>query len=209
MRALARSLKAERMIGIGVPGAILEIDVRGKSAEFAVGGEFLAAAMTGMMLNPAIDVATTLTRQNMVGFSRLIRRYDDPTMDLMAADGMTCLVERSGAFQIRHWVTTDNTSPLKREPTSRLIIDYVRKILRRNLDQFIGRKLLQSAINSVTVVTTSTLKALVEQEIIEGFKNLAVARDDYDPTVLHVTFTVKPIFSLLWIDVALVVTTKL
>jgi hypothetical protein len=209
MRALARSLKAERMIGIGAPGAILEIDVAGKSAEFAVGGEFLAAAMTGMVLNPAGDVATTLTKQNMVGFSRLIRRYDDPTMDLMAADGLTCLVERSGAFQIRHWVTTDNSSPLKREPTSRLIIDSVRKIVRRNLDQFIGRKLLQSAINSVTVTTTSTLKALVEQEIIEGFKNLLVTRDEYDPTVLHVAFTVKPIFSLLWIDVALTVTTKL
>lgn len=209
MRALARSLKAERMIGIACPGAILEIDVDGKTAEFAVGGEFLAAAMTGMMLNPAIDVATTLTKQSMVGFSRLIRRYDDPTMDLMAADGLTCLVERSGAFLIRHWVTTDNTSPLKREPTSRLIIDYVRKIVRRNLNQFIGRKLLQSAINSVMVVTTSTLKALVEQEIVEGFKNLNVARDEYDPTVLHVSFTVKPIFSLLWIDVALTVTTKL
>lgn len=209
MRGLARSLKAERMIGIACPGAILEIDVAGKSAEFAVGGEFLAAAMTGMMLNPAIDVATTLTKQGMVGFTRLIRRYDDPTMDLMAADGLTCLVERSGAFLIRHWVTTDNTSPLKREPTSRLIIDYVRKITRRNLDQFIGRKLLQSAINSVTVVTTATLKALVEQEIIEGFKNLNVARDEYDPSVLHVSYTVRPIFSLLWIDVSLTVTTKL
>ena len=209
MRGLARSLKAERLIGIAVPGAILEIDTNGKTAEFAVGGEFLAAAMTGLTLNPANDVATTLTKQSLVGFSRLIKRYDDPTMDLMAADGLTCLVERSGSFLIRHWVTTDNTSPLKREPTSRLIIDYVRKIVRRNLDQFIGRKLLQSAINSVTVVTTSTLKALTEQEIIEGFKNLQITRDEYDPTVLHVKFFVKPIFSLLWIDVSLTVTTKL
>lgn len=209
MRSQARSLKSERMIGNATPGAILEIDIAGKTAEFAVGGEFIAAAMAGMMLDPAIDVATTLTRKNMVGFSRLIRRYDDPTMDLMAADGLTCLVERDGAFQIRHWVTTDNTSPLKREPTSRLIIDYTRRIIRRNLDQFIGRKLLQSAINSVLVVTNSTLKSLIEQEIIEGFKNLQVSRDDYDPTVLHVKFTVKPIFSLLWIDVNLVVTTKL
>lgn len=209
MRALARSLKAERMIGIAVPGAILEIDIQGKTAEFAVGGEFLAAAMAGMTLNPAIDVATTLTKKSMVGFSRLIKRFDGPTMDLMAADGLTCLVENAGAFVIRHWVTTDNTSPLKREPTSRLIIDYLRRIVRRNLDQFIGRKLLQSAINSVTVVTTSTLKSLIDQEIIEGYKNVIVQRDDYDPTVLHVKFTVKPIFSLLWIDVALTVTTKL
>ena len=106
-------------------------------------------------------------------------------------------------------LTTDPTSPLKREPTSRLIIDYTRKIVRRNLDQFIGRKLIQSAINSVTIVATSTLKSLVDQEIIEGFKGLQVTRDESDPSVLHVSFFVKPIFSLLWVDVSLTVTTKL
>ncbi|MEI6387907.1 MAG: hypothetical protein WCQ50_14840 [Spirochaetota bacterium] len=209
MRSLARGLKSERLVGIAVPGAILELDVDGKTAEFAVGGEFIAAALAGMSLNPAIDVATTLTRKSMVGFSRLIKRYDGPTLDLMAGDGLTCLVENAGSFLVRHWVTTDNTSPTKREPTSRMIIDYVRKILRRNLNQFIGRKLLQSALNSVTIVTTSTLKSLIDQEIIEGFRNVIVARDDYDPTVLRVAFTVKPIFSLLWIDVSLTVTTKL
>lgn len=209
MRTMARDVKSDRMIGIAAPGVILELDVDGKSAEFAVGGEFLAAAMAGMMIDPSIDVATTLTRKKMVGFSRLIKRYDDPTMDLMAADGLTVLVELDGAFQIRHWVTTDMSSPLKREPTSRLVIDYTRKVMRRNLDQFIGRKLIQSAVNSVTVTATATLKSLIEQEIIEGFKNLTVMRDDNDPTVLHVAFYVKPIFSLLWIPVELTVTMKL
>lgn len=209
MRSLVRSLRAERLTAAGVPGAILEAQVQGRAVEFTVGGQFVAAALAGLALNPANDVATTLTRQAVVGFSRLIRRYDENTMDMMAADGLTCLVERDGAFQIRHWVTTDPTSPLKREPTSRLIIDYTRKIVRRNLDQFIGRKLIQSAINSVTIVATSTLKSLVDQEIIEGFKGLQVTRDESDPSVLHVSFFVKPIFSLLWVDVSLTVTTKL
>jgi hypothetical protein len=209
MRNSARSIKSDRMIAVGTPGAILEIDVAGKTAEFAVGGEFLAAGMVGMMINPAIDVATTLTRQNLVGFSRLIKRYDGPTMDQMASDGVTCIQENNGAFQVRHWITTDNSSPLKREPTSRLIVDYTRKIVRRNLDQFIGRKLMQSTMNSVSIVASSTLKALVEQEIIEGFKNLVIERDQADPTVLHVRFSMKPIFALLYIDVALTVSTKL
>ena len=209
MRNSARSVKSDRMMAVGCPGAILEIDVAGKTSEFAVGGEFLAAAMAGMMINPTIDVATTLTRQNLVGFSRLVKRYDDPTMDQMASDGVTCLQESNGAFQVRHWITTDNSSPLKREPTSRLIVDYTRKIVRRNLDQFIGRKLMQSTMNSVSIVASSTLKALVEQEIIEGFKNLVIERDQADPTVLHVKFAMKPIFALLYIDVSLTVSTKL
>ena len=209
MRNSARSVKSDRLIAVGAPGAILEIDISGKTAEFAVGGEFVAAAMTGAIVNPAIDVATTLTRQNLVGFSSLVKRYDDPTMDLMASDGVTCIQENNGAFQIRHWITTDNSSALKREPTSRLVIDYTRKIVRRNLDQFIGRKLMQSTMNSVSIVTSSTLKSLVEQEIIEGYKNLLITRDENDPTVVHVKFALKPIFALLYIDVALTVTTKL
>lgn len=209
MKSSARSVRSDRMTGVAIPGAIIEINVDGKSSEFAVGGEFVAAAMAGMIINPAIDVATTLTRQNMVGFTRLIKRYDDPTMDLMAAEGLTCLVERDGAFQVRHWVTTDNSSVLKREPTSRLIVDYTRRMVRKNLDQFIGRKLLQTALNSISIVTSSTLTALVEQEIIEGYKNLLVESDAADPTVVHVKFAMKPIFSLLWIDCSLTVSTKL
>jgi hypothetical protein len=64
-------------------------------------------------------------------------------------------------------------------------------------------------MNSVSIVASSTLKALVEQEIIEGFKNLVIERDQADPTVLHVRFSMKPIFALLYIDVALTVSTKL
>ena len=209
MRNSARSVKSDRLTGVAIPGAILELDINGKAAEYAVGGEMVAAAMAGAIINPAIDVATTLTRQNLVGFSRLIKRYDDPTMDLMAGDGLTCLVENSGAFQIRHWVTTDNSSVLKREPTSRLIVDYTRRQVRKNLDQFIGRKLLQTALNSISIVTSSTLTTLVSNEIIEGYKNLVVTKDASDPTVVHVAFALKPIFSLLWIDVSLTVSTSL
>jgi hypothetical protein len=194
---------------MAVPGAILQLDINGKSAEYAVGGEMVAAAMAGAIINPAIDVATTLTRQNLVGFSRLTKRYDDPTLDLMAADGLTCLTENGGAFQIRHWVTTDSSSVLKREPTSRLIVDYTRRQVRKNLDQFIGRKLLQTALNSISIVTSSTLTTLVSNEIIEGYKNLVVTKDAADPTVVHVAFALKPIFSLLWIDVSLTVSTSL
>jgi hypothetical protein len=209
MRNTARSVKSDRLTGMAIPGAILSLDINGASAEYAVGGEMVAAAMAGAIVNPAIDVATTLTRQNLVGFSRLTKRYDDPTMDLMAADGLTCLTENNGAFQIRHWVTTDSSSVLKREPTSRLIVDYTRRQVRKNLDQFIGRKLLQTALNSISIVTSSTLTTLVSNEIIEGYKNLVVTKDAADPTVVHVAFALKPLFSLLWIDVALTVSTSL
>jgi len=44
--------------------------------------------MAGLNTNPANDVATTLTNQDLVGFSRLLVQYDDATMNLMASDGL-------------------------------------------------------------------------------------------------------------------------
>jgi len=209
MRSSARSIASDRMTAMGVTGALISLTTGGKTAQYAVGGEFVAAAMAGAIINPAIDVATTLTRSSLVGFDSLIASYDEPTLDLMAGDGITCLYNNNGSLQIRHWVTTDNSSVLKREPTSRLIVDYTRKQVRSALDQFIGRKLLQTALNSISIVTSSTLGTLVANEIIEGYKNLVVTPDASDPTVVHVAFTLKPIFSLLWIDVALTITTSL
>ena len=209
MRSLSNSIRSDRMVGVGVPGAILSVTTNGSTVQYAVDGSFLAAGIAGMVLNPAIDVATTLTRQSLTGFDSLITRYDDPTLDLMASSGLTCLVERNGAFAIRHWVTTDNTSVLKREPTSRLIIDLVRKTVRNNLEQFIGRKLVQSALNAVAIVANATLRNLMEREIIDTYANLQITADASDPTLLHVSFSVKPIFSILYVDVKITVTTQI
>jgi hypothetical protein len=211
MQALSTGLKNERMIGIASIGAILQLvdPTTGIANNYTVDGSVLAAAMAGMMVSPASDVATTLTRQSMVGFQGLITRYDDPTMDMLTSSGLTCVVENAGALVIRHWVTTDNSNPLKREPTSRLVVDYVRQTMRSSLNQFIGRKLIQSTVNTVTSVVATTLAALVAQEIIEGYSTISVMVDSADPTILNVSFMVKPIFSLLWISVTLTVTTQL
>jgi hypothetical protein len=90
-----------------------------------------------------------------------------------------------------------------------LVVDYVRQTMRGSLNQFIGRKLILSTLNTVTSVVSSTLVSLVAEEVIEGYSTIVVAADPSDPTTLNVSFTIKPIFSLLWISVQLTVTTQL
>lgn len=209
-RIVARAIKSERVIALYPSGAILSIEIDGKSAEFAVDGSFLAAAMAGMLTDPTIDVATSLTRRQMVGFDRLVARFDDPTMDQAAADGLTLLIENNGAFTVRHYKTTNPSNPVTSEPTTTTITDEVRQRLRRELDQFIGRKNLGALVNDVSIVVNSVMKGFVQQEIIEGYKGLDVQRDENDdPTVLNVKLAFKPVFCLLYINVALKVTTKL
>jgi hypothetical protein len=207
-RTIARNIKSNRVIAIYPAGAIISLEVDGKSAEYAVGGEFLAAAMAGMKANPAIDSATTLTRKKMVGFSRLLQKLDDPTMDMIAPDGVTLLLEASGAFKIRHYITTDMSNPITQEPTNTAIVDDVKQKIRKELDQFIGRKNLGALVNDVTIVMNSIMKNFVQLEILEAYKGLTVTRNESDPTVLDVTVALKPVFSLLYVNVSLKVTTK-
>lgn len=207
-RTIARGIKSERVIAVYPAGAIISLEVDGLSAEYAVGGEFLAAAMAGMKGNPAIDSATTLTRKQMVGFERLLQHLDDPTMDMIATDGVTLLIEDSGAFRVRHYITTNMSNPITQEPTNTSISDEVRQKIRKELDQFIGRKNLGALVNDVTIVMNSIMKNFVQLEIIEAYKGLQVTRNASDPTVLDVSVAFKPVFSLLYINVQLKVTTK-
>jgi hypothetical protein len=207
-RTLARSLSSERVVLIYPGGAVLSVDVPDGSAEFAVDGSFLAAAMCGMYINPAIDVATTLTRQKMVGFDRLVRRTEEPLMDLMASDGVCILTEDAGSFKVRHYISTRMDNPITREITCTTITDYVRQRTRKVLDQFVGRKNLQNVLNDIAIVQHSLMKSLIEQELVEAYKSLEVLKDDNDPTVVHVKLAFKPVFSLLWIDVAFRVSTR-
>ena len=208
VRSLARSIASERVILSYPGGAILDVDINGRSTEFAVDGAFLAAAMAGLYLNPANDVATTLTRQKLVGFSRLIKRTEEQILDLMAADGVCILIERDGAFEVRHYVTTSSDNILKREPTTTTIVDYTRQRMRRALEEFVGRKSVQAVVTDITVKANSLLRALQEQLILESYRNLEVTRDSVDPTVIHVAVTIKPVFSVLWISVTFRVTTR-
>ena len=211
MRTSARAIKNARIIAIGNPAAsILLTDPNtGVSQEVLATGEFLAAAAAGMNCNPSNDVATSLTKQTMSGFERMLIRYDDPTMDQMAADGLTMIVEKNGSFQVRHYKSTDPSNPITSEPTSTTSVDFLRQAFRTDLDQFIGRKFTDSLVSDITVVSNARLRSWVDNLLGSGYKNLKVVADPSDPTVIKVTVDVKPMFTLLYIGVTFTVTTTL
>jgi hypothetical protein len=211
MRSAARAIKNERVIAIGNPVASISLTdpTTGIAREFSVSGEFMAAAMAGMNANPSNDVATTLTRQQMAGFSRLLIRYDDPTMDQMAADGLTLVVEKSGQFIVRHYKSTRPDNPITSEPTSTTTVDFTRQTFRRDMEQFIGRKFTDSLLSDIKVVANARLRSEVDNNLLKAFANLTVTPDANDPTVVQVAVDIMPIFSLLYINITFTVTTNL
>src|SRR5208282_2959450 len=203
IRAAARAIHNARVIAIGNPVAAVSLTdpTTGVAQEYVASGEFMAAAMAGMNCDPSNDVSTTLTLQSMVGFSRLLIRYDDPTMDQMAADGLTMLVESNGVFSVRHYKSTDPSNPITSEPTSTTAVDYTSQMFRLDVQQFIGRKFTDSLLGDITVVCNARLQSLVANEILSGYANLSVIPDAVDPTVVQVSVSIKPIFSLLYVNI--------
>ncbi|HEV2174286.1 MAG TPA: hypothetical protein VGR71_12000, partial [Nitrospira sp.] len=149
-----------------------------------------------------------LTNQNVVGFSRILQRLDDPTMDLMAANGVTLLIEQSGGLQVRHYKSTDPSNILTSEPTATTITDFVSQQFRSDLKQFIGRKLVGSILGSIQVVCNGRLKSLVDAQIIQGYSAPQVRQDPTDPTTVDITVTFQPVFTLLYIGVTFTVTSS-
>jgi hypothetical protein len=207
-RKYARSIKNARVVAIAnaVAGIVMTDANTGLGVEYAVSGEFMAAAMAGLSCNPSNDVATTLTMQNLVGFSRLLKKYDDATMNQMAQDGLTVLTENNGALNIRHYKSTDPSNQITSEPTCTTVSDYVRQMFRADLQQFINRKLVDSLVTDIKAVCNARLRNLVTNEIITSYKNLVVKQDESDPTTVLVTVSFKPMFSLLYISVTFTVT---
>jgi hypothetical protein len=207
--ANATGLKNSRMIAVGMPVAGIQVTngLTGVALEYAISGEFMAAAMAGLEVNPANDVATTLTLQDLVGFTRLLVTYDDATLNNMASQGLVVLTNQSGALQIRHYKSTDPSNPIYSEPTCTTIVDYTRQLFRSDLQQFIGRKLVTSLVNDITAVCNARLRSLVANEILASYQNLSVIPDPSDPTTVNITMTIQPVFSLLYISVTFTVTT--
>jgi hypothetical protein len=210
-RANARGLASSRMIAIGNPVAGVEItnSSTGVAVEYAVDGPFMAAALAGLNCNPSNDVATTLTAQNLVGFSRLLITYDNATMDLMAADGLTLLLNNNGALYVRHYKSTDPSTILTSEPTCQTISDYVAQAFRADGQQFIGRKLIDSLVTDVSVVYNARMASLIANNIITGYNDLTVTPDSSDPTTVDVSVNFRPMFSLLYINISFSVVTSL
>jgi hypothetical protein len=207
--ATAQSIANKRVIA--VDPVIVGINVTasdGTVTEYAVTGEFVAAALAGLALSPSNDVATSLLLQDVVGFTGLLAPRTDTVMDQLATAGVTVLTNNNGALSVRDYLTTDQSSTLNAEPYTTTSVDAVRQAFRANLKQFIGQKQTASLITDITVVCNELLKAFVADEILTSYANLVVVQDADNPTLIDITVSVQPIFALKYISIVFSVSTS-
>lgn len=196
----ARSMNSERMIGIYPDGGVITItDELGQSVEYLVGGEMLAAAVSGRDVSPAFDVAEPMTRKPIVGFTRLYRRLDSVTAAQTANSGLTLLEELPANIQVKFALTTNITSVLTRTPSIIRTKDFIQRGARAVLNPYIGAKLLTQRISEIEQTLTSYMSALQQAQIITAYTGIKAEQDANDPTIVNVVAYYSPVFPLLWI----------
>ena len=199
-QAIARALNSNRMVAFYPDSSVITLtDELGQNFEQLVDGTFFAAAMSGAVVSPAVDVATPYTRRNIQGFTRIPRILDPVEANQTAVAGITLLEDLDPIIRVRQGLTTNMSNVLTRLPTVTQIADFVQQQSRIVLDAFIGTKFLASRTNEVNVTMTVLFKGLLQAEIVGAFTGITSSIDPDDPTVMRFEAYYQPIFPLLYI----------
>ena len=201
-QAIAKSLASNRMVLFFPDSSVITLtDELGNSSDSLIDGSFFAAAVSGAVVSPLVDVATPYTRRRIQGFTSIPTILDPVTANQTAVAGVTILEDLSPVVRIRQGLTTDMTNVMTRLPSVTQIADYVQQQTRGILDSFIGTKFLSTRTNEVEVSLTSLFKQLIQQQIIGAFTGISAAVDPNDPTILNAVGYYQPIFPLLYLSV--------
>jgi hypothetical protein len=201
-QAYASSLRSERMWAVYPETAVIGItDELGVETEHIVTGEMLAAALAGSNVSPAYDVATPMTFRQIVGFKYLVREMDEVEKNQTAVAGITVLEDLDPNIRVRQAFTTNMTTSLTREPTVITIADFVQQTCRAALEQFIGVKFLGGVLGDIERVLKTTLRGLINAQIISKFSSVTAKVDPTDPTSVLVEVVYVPVFPLNYITI--------
>jgi hypothetical protein len=206
----ASSLAYSRMVAVYPDGALIQLtDEQGNASNYILDGSYLAAAIAGINVSTAYDVAEPLTNKTLAGFVQLVRSVDEVTMDQTAAAGVTLVFSDSGILTVRHALTTDMSNAFSQAPNIVGIMDEVQIQARAALKQYIGKKFLSNTAANVASTLASTLSALKEAQIINDYANVSAIPSDTDPNYLIAEAFYKPVFELSYIRVTFNIRAKL
>lgn len=176
-------------------------DAVGDEEELLVDGSYIASALAGSIVAPTKDVATPWTGMKLFGFSGLARVLDAVEQNQVAVRGLTVIEDRTTYLRVRHGLTTQMDNIITKLPTIKQIADEVQKQSRAALERFVGIKFLPGVLSQIEGQLATTLKLLVDAEILTAYTGVEANVASDDPTVAEVTAYYQPVFPLLYLVV--------
>jgi hypothetical protein len=200
VQTVAAGLASELMVVTYPDSYVITVqDDAGNSFDQLVDSSFMAAALAGTSVNPAIDVATPWTRRAVLGFKQLGRILDPTEANQVAVSGVSVIEQSDAGMRVRHGLTTRLDTVITRTPSVTLTIQFVQQGVRRVLDPFIGQKFTGNLLKNVENALVGMFATLIDQQIVQQVAGIAVTVDEDDPTIMRTESIYVPVFPLEYI----------
>ncbi len=173
-------------------------------------GAYGAAAVAGEYCNRAFDAGEPISQKG-IGVAFDVDRFSNPFLDKekneMASAGVTIIDKIPGDIQIRHFLSTDNTTIFAAEGKLRRIADNVSKLLRNSLEKtVIGRRFVisQTGQQDVISLTRATINFLLRalrdnpNQQITKFNNLSVKQNQTEKRQLDIQVDIFLTTDVIW-----------
>lgn len=175
------------------------------TGSLAVGGQYMAAAVAGMLASQS--PAATLTREVIAGFTAINDTRSLSQMNNDASNGLLVIVAQGNTLLVRHGITLDSTNVA----TSELNVVRAKHFLIESLSQTLNNQVIgkviadQNAPTTVNNLVIATLEDLKGLGYISDYDNVASRITSINPTQMAVTFDYLPAFIVNYVNVAFTV----
>jgi hypothetical protein len=173
----------------------------GPSSTMFVGGQYAAAAVAGQLASRRIQ--TPLTRKPLNGFIKLDEIRSKELKNVEAGTGLLVIEQRGSTIQVRHGLTLDNESVLRREISIVRSKHFMIETLFNTFEtQIIGQ--VYADTQAPIVVRTAVIAALERLRslsIISRYRSVDARLLEGDPTIAEVRFDYQPLAPLNYVRV--------
>ncbi len=166
----------------------------------AVPNYYVAGAVASLCV-VADDVSTSIMGKELLGFNYGLTGagwIDSVVQERVRGNGGLYIKSKNGRPVVYNDNTNDTTITENSERSVLSGEDEMRRRLRKSHDQYLGRKITQGLIEAIYSTTSSVLKTMVSQLLINGFNatSLEVKQDEQTKTKVNVVFSYTPIYPL-------------
>jgi hypothetical protein len=165
----------------------------------AVGGQYMAAAIAGMLA--AYPVTTPLTRRQVSGFVSVGETRLRADKDADGSHGLMVIEQKGRAVQVRHSITLDTTNVARRELSVVRAKHNVIESVRTTIDNALPIVADSNSENTLTLLVIDVLEALRGAREIVAYQDVQARVLTGDPTIGEVRFSYRPSFPLNYVNV--------
>jgi hypothetical protein len=171
------------------------------SGTVAVGGEYMACALAGMLASR--NASSPLTREQVSGFNGVVdyRSKLDKTED--GAAGLLVVEQKRLAIVVRHSITIDTASEQTRELSVVRAKHRMIESLRDTIDTQVIGKIIADAFAPTLIknVVIGVLEALKGERGLVEYKNVQARQLTIQPTTIEVRFAYMPAFPINYVNI--------